>query len=100
MAFFMSTAPSSQKNRKMITRPPQTELAAMAAPLAEATGLESVVIPELREVLLGDWEGGELRIRAAQGDPLFARMLEEERWDVIPNAEPMERFAERVRTGV
>src|SRR3954465_6492698 len=39
-----------------------------AAPLAEATGLEPAVVPELREVMLGDWEGGKLRIHAAQGD--------------------------------
>src|SRR3954470_12534080 len=35
-----------------------------AAPLVERTGLEPVVVPELREVGLGEWEGGELRIRA------------------------------------
>ena len=71
-----------------------------AAPLAELTGLEPVVVPELREVLLGDWEGGELRIRAAQGDPLFFRVLEEERWDVIPNAESMDSLGARVRAGL
>jgi probable phosphoglycerate mutase len=71
-----------------------------AAPLAQATGLEPVVVPELREVMLGDWEGGKLRIHAAKGDPLFRRIIEEERWDVIPNAEPMEEFGERVRDGL
>ena len=71
-----------------------------AAPLAERTGLEPVVVPELREVMLGDWEGGKLRINAAKGDPLFFRMLEEERWDVIPNAEPMDEFGARVRRGL
>jgi probable phosphoglycerate mutase len=71
-----------------------------AAPLAAATGLDPQVVPELREVLLGDWEGGALRIRAAEGDPLFWKVLEEERWDVIPNAEPADQFAGRVRRGV
>src|SRR3954469_20603677 len=71
-----------------------------AQPLITATGLEPVVVPELREVLLGDWEGGELRIRASQGDPLFARIIAEERWDVIPGAEPMEDLADRVARGV
>jgi probable phosphoglycerate mutase len=79
---------------------PLQRTAQTAEPLAAATGLEPVAVPELREVLLGDWEGGELRIRAAQGDPLFWRVLEEERWDVIPNAEPADRFAERVRRGL
>src|SRR5688572_16597213 len=34
-----------------------------AAPLAEATGLEPRVVGDLRETMLGDWEGGEFRIR-------------------------------------
>jgi probable phosphoglycerate mutase len=71
-----------------------------AAPLAARTGLEPAVVADLREVRLGDWEGGELRIRAARADPLFARVLAEERWDVIPNAEPMEDFGARVRAGL
>jgi probable phosphoglycerate mutase len=71
-----------------------------AAPLAEATGLSPVVVPDLREIHLGEWEGGELRIRAARGDPLFARVLAEERWDLIPGAEAMDAFAERVRAGI
>ena len=79
---------------------PLQRTAQTAAPLAAATGLEPVEVPELREVMLGDWEGGELRVRAAQGDPLFFRILEEERWDVIPGAEPMEEFADRVHRGM
>src|SRR3954454_12519987 len=67
-----------------------------AAPLAELTGLSPVVVPDLREVGLGAWEGGELRIRAARRDPLFAEMIEAERWDVIPGAEPGEELADRV----
>jgi probable phosphoglycerate mutase len=71
-----------------------------AAPLAALTGLEPVVVPELREVGLGEWEGGELRIRAAKRDPKFFEVIEAERWDVIPGAEPAEQFAERVRNGL
>jgi probable phosphoglycerate mutase len=71
-----------------------------AAPLVAATGLEPTVVPELREVHLGEWEGGELRIRFAKGDPLVATIFEAQRWDVIPGAEPHEAFAERVRTGL
>lgn len=71
-----------------------------AAPLVAATGLEPTVIPELSEVHLGEWEGGELRIRTAHGDPLVRTIFEEQRWDVIPGAEPMEEFAERTRRGL
>jgi probable phosphoglycerate mutase len=71
-----------------------------AAPLAELTGLEPVVIPELREVGLGEWEGGELRIRAAERDPLFFEVIAKERWDTIPGAEPAEEFAARVQAGL
>jgi probable phosphoglycerate mutase len=70
-----------------------------AAPLVVATGLEPVVVRDLREVSLGEWEGGEMRVRAAQGDPLLGRVFDEQRWDVIPGAEPMETFAARVRAG-
>jgi probable phosphoglycerate mutase len=55
--------------------------------------------PDLREVHLGDWEGGEFRIRAAAGDPVFRRIWEEERWDVIPGSEPHDAFDERVWRG-
>jgi probable phosphoglycerate mutase len=79
---------------------PLQRTAQTAAPLAERLGLEPVVVPELREVHLGEWEGGELRIRVAHADPLVPRIFGEERWDVIPGAEPMEAFAERVRAGV
>jgi probable phosphoglycerate mutase len=59
-----------------------------------------VVVPELREVGLGEWEGGEIRVRAANRDPVLAQVYAEQRWDVIPGAEPAEAFAERVRAGV
>jgi probable phosphoglycerate mutase len=71
-----------------------------AAPLAERLGLEPVVVPELREVHLGEWEGGEWRIRAATGDPLALRVLAEERWDLVPGGESAASLAERVRAGV
>jgi probable phosphoglycerate mutase len=71
-----------------------------AAPLVAATGLEPTVIPELSEVHLGEWEGGELRIRTAHGDPLVQTIFEAQRWDVIPDAEPMEEFEERTRRGL
>jgi len=71
-----------------------------AAPLAERLSIEPVVVPELREVKLGDWEGGEFRIRVQSRDPLAMRAVTEERWDVIPGAESMEQLADRVRRGI
>ncbi|MCU1499474.1 MAG: histidine phosphatase family protein [Acidimicrobiales bacterium] len=67
-----------------------------AAPLAARTGLTPVVEPDLREVHLGDWEGGQFRVKVAEGDPIVARMFAEERWDAIPGAEPHDAYAARV----
>lgn len=71
-----------------------------AAPLAERCGLEPVVVAELAEIHLGEWEGGEYRIRAADGDPLVRRVFERERWDLIPGAESPEAVQQRVRAGI
>ena len=71
-----------------------------AAPMLEVLGMEATVEPRLREVHLGDWEGGELRRRYANGDPLTRRLSETGRWDILPGAESGDAFAERVRTGV
>jgi 2,3-bisphosphoglycerate-dependent phosphoglycerate mutase len=71
-----------------------------AQPLLDATGLEPRVEPDLREVHLGEWEGGVFRQRVAQRDPVALRMYEEERWDVIPGAEPSAALAERVAAAV
>jgi probable phosphoglycerate mutase len=71
-----------------------------AAPLAAATGLEPVVIGELREVYLGDFEGGEYRIRAGRGDPIIQQVFAEERWDAIPNGESWGDFGARVTAGI
>ena len=71
-----------------------------AAPLIERTGLQPTVVDDLAEVMLGDWEAGEFRIRAHNHDPLVMRMVPEERWDLIPGAESMEAFAGRVARGL
>jgi probable phosphoglycerate mutase len=70
-----------------------------AAPLAKHLGIEPIEEPDLREVFLGDWEGGQFRVRAASGDPVFQQIWERERWDVIPGAEIHEEFDERVWRG-
>jgi probable phosphoglycerate mutase len=71
-----------------------------AAALAAALDLRMVVDPDLHEVFLGDWEGGMFRQRIAEADPIAVRMITEERWDVIPNAEPADHFATRVRRAI
>lgn len=71
-----------------------------AAPLVARTGLTPVVDADLREVFLGEWEGGTLRQKAVDRDPLFERVMTEQRWDVIPGAESRDTFGGRLRAAV
>ena len=72
-----------------------------AAPLLRrVAGLEARVERDLREVHLGEWEGGLFRVKVRDLDPVAVRMLEEERWDVIPGAEPADAFRARVRAAI
>jgi 2,3-bisphosphoglycerate-dependent phosphoglycerate mutase len=71
-----------------------------AVPLAEHLGLDLQVEPDLREVYLGEWEGGIFRKMVAEGHPISLRMAAEERWDVIPGAEPAAELASRVRGAI
>lgn len=72
-----------------------------AAPLLQrVAGLEARVERDLREVHLGEWEGGLFRVKVRDLDPVAVRMLEEERWDVIPGAEPADAFRARVRAAI
>lgn len=68
-----------------------------AAPLVAALGIEPVVEADLREVFLGEWEGGLYRMKILEGGPIAQRLLKEGRWDVIPGAEPEGRFIGRIR---
>ncbi len=70
-----------------------------AAGLAAALGIEPLVDPDLHEVHLGEWEGGAFRQRVADGHPIAVRMLTEERWDVIPGAEPAHALLRPGATG-
>lgn len=71
-----------------------------AAPLCKHLGMEAKVEADLREVHLGDWEGGILRIKAHENDPLYQKMYSEETWDVIPGAESREQLHQRVMRGL
>jgi len=66
-----------------------------AGPLAKRLGIEPVVVPDLREVNLGEWEGGLYREKVAAGDPIAEVMFREERWDAIPGAESNDELAAR-----
>jgi 2,3-bisphosphoglycerate-dependent phosphoglycerate mutase len=68
-----------------------------AAPLAALTGLEPVVVPDLREVHVGELEGGRFRIAFAERDAVILRLLAEQRWEVVPGAESSAALAARVR---
>jgi probable phosphoglycerate mutase len=71
-----------------------------AAPLAARLGLTPRVEPGLREVRLGIWEAGLFRIMVAEHHPIAQRMWTEERWDVIPDAEPADDFAGRLHAAI
>jgi 2,3-bisphosphoglycerate-dependent phosphoglycerate mutase len=71
-----------------------------AAPLAAVSGQGVTQVPELREVKLGELEGGRYRIKVAEGDPIVAEVARQERWDVIPGAETPEGISGRLRTGI
>ena len=75
-----------------LTRTKQT-----AAPLAEHLGLSPIEEPDIREVFLGDWDGGEYRIRMRDGDPLIADIFAQQDWAPIPNAESMADVCARVK---
>ena len=71
-----------------------------AQPLLDATGLPPRVERDLRELHLGEWEDGLIPQRLAQGDPVAARVVAEQRWDLIPGAEPAASLAARVRAAL
>ena len=71
-----------------------------AAPLAARLGIAPQVEADLREVHLGEWEGGAYRRHLAEGHPVARRVFAEERWDVIPGAEARAAFDGRVRAAL
>jgi 2,3-bisphosphoglycerate-dependent phosphoglycerate mutase len=68
--------------------------------LIDALDVEPVVESDLREVFVGEWEGGLMRQKVAERDPLAIRLFTEQRWDVIPGAESASSFSTRVRAAV
>lgn len=73
-----------------LTRTHQT-----AAPLAGQIGLEPKVERDLREVYLGDFEGGLFRKMNAEDHPAALAMREQRDWAAVPNAESNEQLRSR-----
>lgn len=71
-----------------------------ARPLAHRLGMDPAVEAGLREVFLGEWEGGIYRKMVAAGHPVSLQVLEQERWELIPGAESDAAFAGRVRDAI
>jgi probable phosphoglycerate mutase len=71
-----------------------------AAPLAARLGLAPAVEAGLREVGLGEWEGGLFRKMVADHHPTAMRMWAQETFEVIPGAERSAEFAARVQDAV
>jgi probable phosphoglycerate mutase len=78
---------------------PLRRTAQTAEPLAERLGLVPIVVGDLREVHLGSWEG-QFTARMKERDPISVDVLAAGRWDVIPDAEDMDAFSERVLGGL
>lgn len=71
-----------------------------AAPLAAALRITPRVEPDLREVFLGEWDGGEFRFRAQENDPAFKRARERHEWGELPGAETTAALQARVKAGL
>ncbi len=66
-----------------------------AAPLAKRLGLDITIEPDLREVHLGEGEGGLFRQMASEGHPAALAMRQKQEWSEIPGAESNKQLAER-----
>ncbi len=71
-----------------------------AAPLATALGLDPEIEADLREVHLGEWDGGLYRKMMAERHPAVVRMFENHEWGEIPGAETSKVFGSRVKAGI
>lgn len=66
-----------------------------AAPLASRLKMAPRIEADLREIHLGDWDGGLYRIKAAENAPEFQRAFERQEWGEIPGAETTAQFHAR-----
>jgi probable phosphoglycerate mutase len=71
-----------------------------AAPLCKIKGIAPTIVEDLREVHLGDWEGGLFRIMTHQNHPKIVEMNEHQEWGKIPGAESNAQLDARVARGL
>lgn len=69
-------------------------------PLAGRLGLRPVVEPDLREVHLGEWEGGLYRRMAVERHPAFVEMDLSQDWGAVPGGESSASLRTRVRSAI
>lgn len=67
-----------------------------AAPLLARLGIEARVEADLREIHLGEWEGGVFREKVANRDPAFLEVERTQDWGAIPGAESFAELQRRV----
>lgn len=67
-----------------------------AAPLLAHLEIDAIVEPDLREIHLGEWEGGIFRKKVADRDPAFLEVERTQDWGAIPGAETFAQLQSRV----
>ncbi|MEI7624294.1 MAG: histidine phosphatase family protein [Actinomycetes bacterium] len=67
-----------------------------AAPLLAHLRTDAIVEPDLREIHLGEWEGGIFRKKVAERDPAFLEVERTQDWSAIPGAESFSQLQARV----
>ncbi len=65
------------------------------APFLAHSGRVAEEVFDLREVFLGDWEGGASRAMFASGHPLAVESIQTGEWGIIPGAESTQQLQDR-----
>ena len=71
-----------------------------AAPLLAHLRTDAIVEPDLREIHLGEWEGGIFRKKVAERDPAFLEVERTQDWSAIPGAESFSHLQARVVSAI
>jgi 2,3-bisphosphoglycerate-dependent phosphoglycerate mutase len=71
-----------------------------ARPIVEAVGMEPVLVPELREIALGEWQGKTGEELGEEYPELWDRWTREPSWDMVPEGERAADFERRTQRAV